>query len=57
LGVVENQRIVEVLAETAGVLEQLAWRDLVSAGQVGEVVDDAGVEVEFAFYSSMRVTK
>ena len=31
LSAVYNERIVEVLAETAGALEQLAWRDLLGA--------------------------
>ncbi len=46
--------IVEVLTEPAGVLEELARRDPVGAGKVGEEPGDRGVEVEATFVDELQ---
>ena len=46
--------IIQVLAEPAGVLEELARRDPVGAWEVGEVPGDRGVEVEAALVGELQ---
>ena len=54
LRIAAHERVVEVLVEAAGVLQQLAGRDLVRTGQVGEVLDDVAVEVQLSFFGQLQ---
>ena len=52
--VVDDGGLVEVLAEAAGVVEELAGRDPVGCGQVGQVAVDAGVEIDAALFGQLQ---
>ena len=52
--VVDDGGLVEVLAEAAGVVEELAWRDPVCCGQVGQVAVDAGVEIDASLFGQLQ---
>jgi hypothetical protein len=53
-GLADDRRLVEVLPEPAGVVEQLTRRDPVRVGQVGDVATDAAVEVETALVGELQ---
>ena len=54
LGLGPSRRLIEVLAEPAGVVEELAGRDPIRPRQVGDVAVDAGVQVEAALVGELQ---
>ena len=54
LGLGPSRGLIEVLAEPAGVVEELAGRDPVRPRQVGDVAVDAGVEVDAALVGELQ---